>query len=237
MRSATQTAPRPIHQLVRRVLGLTLPPRLLMVEGSRQAGAVCLTFDDGPDPSGTAHVLDILASEHVSATFFLQGDRAVAHESLVRRIRNEGHAIGHHSWSHSTPSRTSAAQLAEEAERTRRWLKWAVDVDATLFRPPHGRLTAAKALRLWAMRQTLVLWNVDPGDVFQPNAAAIVTWFERHPPFSGDIVLLHDRCAALADALPALIATIHSRGLEFATIPDWVNTRRATPRTARRGAV
>ena len=225
------TAPRRLQQTIRRGLLAVAPPRWLVASGPAGAASVCLTFDDGPDPDWTDRTLDVLAAEDVRATFFVQGSRAAARPDLIRRIHREGHTIGHHSWWHSPPAQTTALQLAAEVKRTQAWLRTAVGVEATLFRPPHGKLTAAKLVRLWAARQTIVLWSADPGDVFQRDAADIVAWFDAYPPAAGDIILLHDRCAASVAALPTIIARVRARGLGFASVSDWIaGGRRPSPR-------
>src|SRR5260370_16308127 len=64
---------------------------------------VALTFDDGPHPEATPRVLDALARAGVPATFFLVGEHAQRWPALVRRIRDEGHLIGNHSFAHRIP--------------------------------------------------------------------------------------------------------------------------------------
>jgi peptidoglycan/xylan/chitin deacetylase (PgdA/CDA1 family) len=76
------------------------------------------------------------------------------------------------------------------------------------------------------LRQTIVLWSLDPGDVFQRDTRAFLDWLEGNPPVSGDIVLLHDRSTGV-EALPQLIALVRSRNLEFATVSDWLKPRAA----------
>src|SRR5262249_13505136 len=152
------------------------------------------------------------------ATFFVRGDRASRHPALVRRLLDEGHLLGHHSWSHGAPGETSAHRLLSEVRRTRAFLRADIGVDSTWFRPPHGKVTFAKLAALWAARQTIALWSLDPGDVFQPDAAALLDWFAANPPRGGDVVLLHDTSLATADALPALIARARANGLDFATL-------------------
>jgi peptidoglycan/xylan/chitin deacetylase (PgdA/CDA1 family) len=63
-------------------------------------GELALTFDDGPNPSWTPQLLDLLARHSVRATFFLVGSFAHGEPELTRRIAAEGHLIGNHSWSH-----------------------------------------------------------------------------------------------------------------------------------------
>lgn len=193
-----------------------------MVNGRADSRAVCLTFDDGPDPERTPNVLDALRTARVRGTFFVQGSRAAECPELVKRIHAEGHDIGHHSWTHGDPSATSAADLEQEMVRSRAWLQTTVGIDSSLFRPPHGKMSAAKVLGAWTLGQTIVLWNADPGDLRQPSGDALLGWVDAHSARAGDIILLHDRAPALAEALPLLIDRIRARGLGFATITEWL---------------
>lgn len=223
--SATQHNPNAWRQSMRRVLLAAAPRAGVIASGPPARPEVCLTFDDGPDPTGTPRVLDALAAADARATFFLQGSNADAHRALVRRIHDEGHEIGHHSWSHGRPSETAAGTLAAETSRTRHLLRTVVGVETNLFRPPHGKLSPSKLVRLWAQRQTVVLWSIDPGDVFQQSAEAFVGWFEAHPPRPGDIILLHDKAPVLREGLPHLLSLIKSRGLRLATPGEWIDRR------------
>lgn len=220
LQAATQVAPNRWRQAARGALLALAPHRFVLASGPATSANVSLTFDDGPDPSATPRVLTELRAAGVRATFFLRGDRVAAHPDIVRQIHAEGHDIGHHSWSHSAPSTTSAATLAAETARTRELLRQTVGLDSRLFRPPHGKLSVGKAVRLAAMGQTIVLWTSDPGDRFQSSAAAMMAWVAAHPPRAGDIILLHDSAPVLADALPALIEAVHARGLGFATVSE-----------------
>lgn len=219
-RSATMVAPRRGRQAAYAVLRAVVPPRWLLTRGNPEGATVCLTFDDGPEPPATPALLSLLSALEVRATFFVRGDRAAAHPLLIRQMRDGGHAIGHHSWSHSAPALTSAWRLAREARRTGDLLHQIAGVRTRWFRPPHGRVTAAKLATLWALGQTVVLWNTDPGDVFQPSAAALRDWFSRHPLQGGDLVLLHERSPWLPEVLPEVIADARRRGLRFGTVAE-----------------
>lgn len=218
--SATRRAPQRWRQSARAALVAASPRRWLAACGRPASRSVCLTFDDGPDPIGTTQVLDVLRAAGSRATFFVQGNNAAAHPDLIRRMHREGHAVGHHSWSHTDPSTTSAARLALETRDTVRLLQALTGERSRIFRPPHGKLTPAKLVRIWGMGHTAVLWSADPGDVFQTSPDAILGWFERNPPRAGEIVLMHDRAPALAASLPAIISLVRARGLTCSTVPE-----------------
>ncbi len=221
LRSATLVKPNRWRQTARALLLQAVPRRWLVAAGQSSSGAVCLTFDDGPHETVTPQVLDVLKSQNARATFFVRGDRASVSPEILSRIVDEGHLLGHHSWSHTTPNETSASRLLEEVRRTRAWLQGQFGTDFTWFRPPHGKVSVSKVLGLWAAGLTVALWNVDPGDVFRSHPRELVDWFSANPPRSGDVVLLHDTSLVTLEALPALIAMIRAAGLELTTLDQF----------------
>jgi peptidoglycan/xylan/chitin deacetylase (PgdA/CDA1 family) len=159
----------------------------------------------------------------VQATFFVLGARAAAHPALVARIAAEGHEIGHHSYAHGPPRQTSAWALVSEARRTSAALERVLGRRPSLFRPPHGKLTPGKLLGLWALGQTVVLWNRDPKDFACGAVEPIRRWFEREPLSGGDIVLLHDVHPHVAPALDAVAERAARLGLGFCTPTEWLH--------------
>jgi len=209
------------RRLVRSLLAATLQRRRLLVRGPVNSGLVCLTFDDGPDPVHTGGLLDVLKEEGVPATFFVIGQQAERHPELVRRMAAEGHVVGHHSYCHSDPQRTSARELLDEVERTRRVLAALLGKAPDLFRPPHGKVTVSKLWKLWRAGQTVVLWNVDTKDYACTSAAELKERLEASPLRSGDVVLMHDNRPYAAQVVRDLIAVTRARGLGFATVLPW----------------
>jgi peptidoglycan/xylan/chitin deacetylase (PgdA/CDA1 family)/glycosyltransferase involved in cell wall biosynthesis len=210
--------PNRFRQMVRKVLAATFPRRMILVRGPTNSKVVCLTFDDGPHPEYTARVLDALKEQKVTATFFVVGQNAEKYPDLVKRMADEGHLIGHHSFSHTEPGKTSARELLEEIQRTRDLLRRIVGCDSYWFRPPHGKLTVKKLWGLCQTRQTVVLWNADPKDYARSQSEEVWKWFQDHPLQGGDVVLMHDNCPHAARILPALVTTGRERGLSFETV-------------------
>lgn len=215
--------PSPLRQLVRRGMAATLPRRLFMTAGPPASRSLALTFDDGPDPAHTPAVLDRLRALGVRATFFLIGGKAQAHPELVARIAAEGHEVGHHSWAHTPPHRTPARTLMAEARRTSALLAGLLGRRPRLYRPPHGKLTPAKLLGLWALGQTIVLWNRDPKDTTCREVDPIRRWFQTEPFAGGDILLLHDVHGHIAPALDVIVERAARLGLGFATPSEWLD--------------
>jgi peptidoglycan/xylan/chitin deacetylase (PgdA/CDA1 family) len=195
-----------------------------MVNGPASSHSVCLTFDDGPDPQHTPHLLDLLRQHEIAATFFVIGQCARRHPQLVRRIAAEGHAIGQHSFTHSEPGRTSTRQLIEEIKQTQDVLGDILGNAPTLFRPPKGALTMGKLHAILQAGLTVVLWNVDPKDYACHDAAALQRWFSAHPLRGGDVVLMHDVKPWAADVIPYLAAQAKAADLAFAIPLQWHRT-------------
>lgn len=191
-------------------------------------GTVALTFDDGPDPEHTPVILDELARLGAVATFFLVGQRARTHPAIVRRILNEGHAIGSHSDSHPDPWLVPLATLVLDYRRGRARVERAAQRSVPLFRPPKGFVDGTGATAMLAARVRPWLWTIDPHD-WEPDVrpgdiVAGVAGLQR-----GDVILLHDAIegplapsaldrSATAQALAGIVGVAHERRLAFATL-------------------
>lgn len=212
-----------LRQALRAALAATLPRQRFMVRGPRRGAQVALTFDDGPHPEHTPRLLDRLAALELKATFFVVGREAERFPEVVARAAREGHAIGHHSWTHSEPHRTSARQLLDEVTRSVALLASITGRRCDRFRPPKGALTAAKCIALWRARQRIVLWSADTRDYQLNSAAALASWANSQHPTAGEVVLLHDVHPHAAPALEAFAAW-RDRGIHFVTMDAWLPT-------------
>jgi peptidoglycan-N-acetylglucosamine deacetylase len=140
---------------------------------ARRPDELALTFDDGPNPAWTPRLLDILAAHSVRATFFMIGSFVQAEPALVRRVAEEGHLIGNHSWSHPNLARTQADLVVEELARTCDVLGQRLGKPVRFFRPPYGarRPFVLRAARDLGM--TPVTWNAMTSDWSDPSADRI----------------------------------------------------------------
>jgi peptidoglycan-N-acetylglucosamine deacetylase len=174
---------------------------------------LALTFDDGPNPAWTPNLLDILLLHRVKATFFLVGDFAKAEPSLVRRIAEEGHLIGNHSWSHPNLAITNASRVSEELHRTSATLEQITGRRVRYFRPPFGgrRPAVLRAARRLGMMP--VTWNSMTDDWKEPSSERIAARLTakidnaNRRGFAANIVL-HDGShrGLLADRGPSVTA-------------------------------
>jgi peptidoglycan/xylan/chitin deacetylase (PgdA/CDA1 family) len=194
---------------------------------------LALTFDDGPNPVWTPHLLDLLASHDVRATFFLVGSRAQSMPTLVRQIIAAGHLIGNHSWSHPNLALSSARRIDEELSRTHQILAQIAGAPPRYFRPPYGA-RRPEVLRI-ARRLGLVpvLWNAMTSDWKNPSADAIASQLTHkidrlHRQGHAANIVLHDGSHAdpAANRAPSIAAAAqliahYQPTHRFMTISAW----------------
>lgn len=209
----------PWRQTVLNGLQLVVPKHRLFVRGNENSKNVYLTFDDGPDPARTTHVLDVLQKHSALATFFVVGQQAATHRDMLRRTAESGHTIGGHTYYHHRPEQVDGRQLMSEIHKTDAVFRDTLGISSPWFRPPFGKLTFGKLWRLWADRRTIVLWNQDPRDYRATSAKEIIDWFQQNPISGGDVLLLHDTAPHTAAALDEIVPYIRSKDLEFAPFP------------------
>jgi peptidoglycan/xylan/chitin deacetylase (PgdA/CDA1 family) len=156
------------------------------------AGYVRLTFDDGPNKTATPDILDTLANRGVEATFFVTGEMTAALPGIVRRVSEEGHGIGNHSWSHPELTTLDRAQVKAQLRRTNEVIEQVTGNTPSEWRPPYGATNGlVEAAAHDVGLDSMVLWTVDPRDWADPPATTIrdrVLQGVR----PGSIVLLHD---------------------------------------------
>jgi len=140
----------------------------------RRPDEFALTFDDGPNPIWTPHLLDTLAEHGVSATFFMVGSRVEAEKDLVRRVAAEGHLIGVHSWSHPNLARCSRARIQEELVRSKNAIEQTIGKPVFFLRPPFGARRPAVFSIARSLGLTTVLWNAMTSDWSERSVDKIV---------------------------------------------------------------
>lgn len=176
---------------------------------------VALTFDDGPHPTYTPEILDILQAKDAPATFCTIGTMVQAHQELAKRIVDEGHQLCNHTLNHvegleNEPRDTVVAQM----DGGRDALIEATGEAPAFYRPPGGSLGPVIYEEAAAHDEAVLYWAVDPRDWKKPTADELVlNVISQLEP--GAIILLHDgggtRDATVA-ALPRIIDEIRSHG-------------------------
>jgi len=188
---------------------------------------VALTFDDGPDPTWTPQILDVLRRHHVPATFFVVGAAAAEHPGLVRAELAAGNEIGAHTFTHADLGAVSPTRAGLELRLTQSTLAGAAGINTHLLRLPYSSETVdltrpelAAARRAGDLGYLLVFATQDPEDWRQPGVGAIVA-HSTPPAGQGGVVLLHDaggdRSQTVA-AVDQLITRLQAQGYRFTTV-------------------
>jgi peptidoglycan/xylan/chitin deacetylase (PgdA/CDA1 family) len=174
---------------------------------------VTFTFDDGPFPETTPVVLHVLAKHQVRATFFWigryldgNGERAIATRKTAQEVRDAGHLIGNHTHDHARLTVLSRAEALAQMDDGAGSIQRAVGIKPCLFRPPFGQLDDFTESVVREQGLTVVLWNIEVGDLLRDDAAGMAESLESQIDFSGGgIVLLHDIRFSTADALDKVL--------------------------------
>jgi peptidoglycan/xylan/chitin deacetylase (PgdA/CDA1 family) len=186
---------------------------------------VALTFDDGPDPTWTPRVLEVLAERAVRGTFFLVGERAQRAEAAVRAIVAGGHEIASHGWSHRSLWLCGPRRTAAEIDRAQAALTALSGAPPRYFRPPWGMVNAAMFPILRARALRPVFWSIQP-EGLRPAPADVQAAHVIARAHEGAIVDLHDAegtpgaPARLLAALPVMIDGLRDAGYELATVGE-----------------
>jgi cellulose synthase/poly-beta-1,6-N-acetylglucosamine synthase-like glycosyltransferase/peptidoglycan/xylan/chitin deacetylase (PgdA/CDA1 family)/spore germination protein YaaH len=233
---------------------IATPSSYVIQRGGDHPGLIALTFDDGPDPQWTPALLDILKQENVPATFFIIGKNGQSYPDLMRRIVNEGHEIGNHTFTHPNLGEVPGSLTELELNATQRLIESEVGRSTVLFRPPYfGDAEADKpqevepAFLAQQLGYLMVGVRIDPDDWKLPvTADAIVQRtieraMDNNPDTRGQVVLLHDAGgdrSATVEALPKLIHELRARGFRFVGVSELAGLTRdqvmpVTPRSER----
>ncbi|MEU0247798.1 glycosyltransferase [Streptomyces sp. NPDC006235] len=188
-----------------------------------------LTFDDGPDPVWTPKVLDVLKKHDAHAVFFVTGTMASRYPDLVRRMVEEGHEVGLHTFNHPDLSYQSKKRIDWELSQNQLALSGAAGIRTSLFRPPYSSFADAMDNRSWPVTEYIgrrgyitVVNNTDSEDWRKPGVAEIV---RRATPKGGKgaIVLMHDsggdRHQTVA-ALDRMLPDLHEQGYAFDNLTE-----------------
>lgn len=201
-----------MKKLLSMLLCLTL---LLVPVRAEPERYIALTFDDGPSGRFTRELLEGLASRGVHATFFLCGYRLETYGDLAQKIRDDGHEIGIHGYSHDSMAVMDADCLRSEIFRTAEMIPG----KSILLRPPGGCAGETVSEIAAEAGLSLILWSVDPRD-WADHDSATVTDRVVQCAGDGDIILLHDMSDSSVEAAFQIIDTLSARGYRFCTVSE-----------------
>lgn len=203
-------------------------PGLVYWHGEISQPKVALTFDDGPNEPYTSEILDILKRYNVKATFFVLGKNVERYPDVTRRIAEEGHAIGNHTYDHPYLFIQSKSHIQNEIQRAEECIFKATNKRTNLFRSPYGADNNWVYHVVKEIGYITIEWSVTghnggkkiPQDKIVRNVLREVK--------NGAIVLLHDgdRLIKGADrrdmvkALPVIIESLQQKGYQLVTVPQ-----------------
>lgn len=193
--------------------------------GSSSLPYLALTFDDGPHPAHTPRLLNILRSHNVKATFYVTGQNAARYPHLIKRMINEGHEIGNHTYTHPNLTKLSDAQVRSQLNRSVSAITNATGVKPRTMRPPYGALTSRQ--RSWIHAEygyPIIFWDVDPMD-WKDRNSSIVSSRLINRARNGSILLLHDIHSTSVAAVPSTINALLNKGFKFVTVSQILSSK------------
>ncbi|MGY5053382.1 polysaccharide deacetylase family protein [Streptomyces sp. 900105755] len=174
-----------------------------ITEISRSGRRMMLTFDDGPNPNYTPHILDTLAKYDVRAMFFLCGECIVVNRELVARMAEAGHVVGNHTWTHPLLTTLNRRAIRDEMTSTSDAIEDTYGERPQWFRAPYGAWNRA-AFQLGAeMGMEPMAWTVDSTDWTEPGTRTIVDTIENGAA-PGVVILSHDAGGDRSQSVKAL---------------------------------
>ena len=208
-------------------------PQPIVVEryGKPKSKEIVLSFDDGPDPTYTPQILDILKRDHIKATFFILGENAMQHPQLVKKMYEEGHEIGNHTFTHPNIASITPEQTKRELNANQRLYQEITGHSMTLFRPPYAadaepntKSELEPILRAQEMGYTTVGELIDSDD-WQGLSSKEILQQVLSQLQDGNVILMHDAGGDRSNtvkALPMIIKELKQRGYTFSTIGDLI---------------
>lgn len=179
---------------------------------------IALTFDDGPHAVYTERLLDGLKERGVRATFFVIGRNIEGNEELIRRMDEEGHLIGNHTYDHVRITDLSEEKACDQINMTSDAIKEITGKDTEYVRPPFGSWDETLEC---GIQMFPVMWTVDPLDWTTKNVDQVVSKVVKKTG-EEDIILLHDCYSSSVDAALQIVDLLLAQGYEFVTVEELI---------------
>ncbi len=188
-------------------------------EGITSDKQIALTFDDGPSEN-TKEVLDILKKHQIKATFFLIGSKVESQQELVKRLVEEGHEVGNHTYHHSKSTGFyPVPKLNQEIESTRTVVKNYTGLNMKLYRPPFGVTTPNLAKVVSLLQLNVIGWSIRSFDTTRESAENIIQRILKQVK-PGAVVLLHDDREKCTTVLETIIPQLLNQHYTFAKVSE-----------------
>jgi peptidoglycan/xylan/chitin deacetylase (PgdA/CDA1 family) len=177
---------------------------------------VFLTFDDGPTPDITEWVLEILKKYSAHATFFCLGKNVLENEAIYKQIKENGHSIGNHTYSHLNGWKTRQSEYLLDVQLADEFLK------TPLFRPPYGKIRIKQYFAL-CNKYNVIMWDVLSRDYDRTFAKEKCLKLVTNHTNAGSIIVFHDSVKAyqnLAYVLPRTLDWLSENNYKISAIPE-----------------
>jgi len=173
---------------------------------------IAISFDDGPSSNYTTEILQLLKQDNIKATFFCIGNRIAGNESIIKKIKEEGHIIGNHSYSHHFwfdifSSRKMLDDLKKMDQETER----VIGMLPKLFRPPYGVTNPNLKKAIIKGDYTPVGWSVRSMNTVIRNEKKLLNKINRSLK-PGAVFLFHDTSKTTVNVLPEFIREVKNKG-------------------------
>lgn len=185
---------------------------------------IAITFDDGPSKY-TARLLDILEENGAHATFFVLGNRANNNSELLKRMLDEGHEIGSHTWDHTSFAKLSYSSALENMKKSTNAIKKSSGKKPVLVRPPYGAMSDSLKYAAVMQGQAIITWSVDPRDWDTKNPDTVYSKIMSKVS-KGDIILCHDIHKSTVDAMERVIPALIDEGYKLVTVSELLTYER-----------
>jgi peptidoglycan/xylan/chitin deacetylase (PgdA/CDA1 family) len=179
--------------------------------------SIALTFDDGPHPEYTPLLLDLLKKLKIKATFFVIGKNVEMYPEMVKRMVEEGHCIGLHSYAHTyNYGFLSTKSILADLKQNMELVEKASGKRTHLFRPPFGvtNPNIAKAVRQLDLKS--IGWSLRSFDTAKPQAQVLAKLKTKVK--AGDIILMHDHLPSTCSTIETFVEEAQNNGLKFVNL-------------------
>lgn len=181
------------------------------------APMVALTFDDGPDPTYTAQILEVLEKNHAVATFFEVGRNISLCPEVLVQARDQGCELASHSNAHKDLSKMKKSAVLQDLQTADNAFI-AAGVDAPLLvRPPYG---ATNKTVKYGTEKAMITWTVDTYDWESQDAETVSNYIQSLPDLDGEIVLMHSLYGSTVEALETVLPWLTEQGYQTVTVTE-----------------
>lgn len=201
---------------------------------------IALTFDDGPEPSTTPRVLEVLAEHNAPATFFVLGSQVEQNPETYRQIVEQGHLVGNHTYTHRNMSSVSASSVRDELASTEESMT-RLGPEPKFMRFPYGAADCQATQIAESMDYRVTGWHIDSADwcFSQPTGgvghcseSTFGSMSDAHRDdmisyvmaqarrTQGGVLLMHDIKSFTAAKLDRLLTRLQNAGFEFVQLDN-----------------